>query len=116
MKTRLALPAWLILCAFSVLLSGVAGGVEPSRRGVFTDGAELGQPITYSETKISLRELLQKVAADAGVKLTAAADVADEPVTVVVKEMPAHELLEQLADLLDYRWSRRGKEGEWSYE
>jgi hypothetical protein len=55
-----------------------------------------------------LRELIERVAADTGAPLTAARDVADEPVTVVVKEMPARELLEQLADLLDYRWSKRG--------
>src|SRR5207245_1898889 len=52
-------------------------------------------------------ELVRKVSVDTGVTLTAAPGVADEPVAVVVKPMPARELLEQLADLLDYRWARR---------
>ena len=53
-----------------------------------------------------LGELVPKVSADTGVRLTSAPSVADEPVAVVVKELPARELLEQLADLLDYRWQR----------
>jgi hypothetical protein len=48
--------------------------------------------------------------------VAAAQEVADEPVAVVVKEFPARELLEQLADLLEYRWSRRGRTGAWRYE
>jgi hypothetical protein len=76
----------------------------------------LAKPVSYTETKIPLGELVQKVAADTGVKLTATRDVADELVAVVVKAMPARELLEQLADLLDYQWSRRGKEGARRYE
>ncbi len=66
----------------------------------------LDKPVTYSETKIPLSELLQKIADDTGVPLTAAHDVSDEPVAVVVKEMPARRLLEQLAELLDYQWIR----------
>src|SRR5204862_1953721 len=77
---------------------------------------ELDQPVTYTETKIPLGELVQRVAVDTGAPLTAAPEVADEPVAAVVKALPARELLEQLADLLDYRWSRRGKEGAWRYE
>src|SRR5216684_4958777 len=83
-----------------------AGVPHPS---VLAGMAALEKPVTYTETKIPLGELVQKVAADTGVKLTAASAVADEPVAVVVKQMPARELLEQLADLLDYRWARRGK-------
>src|SRR5713226_7706671 len=66
---------------------------------------DLEKLVTYTETKIPLGELVQKVAADTGAPLSAAPEVADEPVAVVVKEMPARELLEQLADLLDYQWA-----------
>jgi beta-lactamase regulating signal transducer with metallopeptidase domain len=98
----------------------------PSARGtersVFADAAELRKTVSYTETKIALAELIQRVAADTGARLTALPEVADEPVAVVVKEMPAGELLEQLAELLDYQWSRRGQSrsddrgGEWRYE
>src|SRR5438309_645030 len=102
------------------LLIGCVGGLRPAARAasgtraapaarltsVLEGVKELEKPVTYAETKIPLGELVQKVAQDTGVDLTAAKDVADEPVAVVVKEMPARELLEQLADLLDYRWAR----------
>jgi len=42
--------------------------------------------------------------------------VADEPIAVIVKGLPARELLDQLAELLGYRWSRRGRQGAWRYE
>ena len=47
------------------------------------------------------------ITADTGVSLTAAREVADEPVAVVVKQYPAGKLLQELAELLDYTWSRR---------
>jgi len=74
--------------------------------------AGLEKPVTLTETKISLGELVAKVAAETGVALTAHREVADEPVLVIVKELPARELLEQLAELLDYRWSRRATNDE----
>jgi hypothetical protein len=76
----------------------------------------LDRRVTYTETGIPLGELVRKVAADTGATLVAAPEVADEPVAVVVEDLPARELLEQLADLLDYLWGRRGKDGAWRYE
>jgi hypothetical protein len=76
----------------------------------------LDKPVTLTETKIPLGELVQKLAAETGALLVATRDVADEPVSVVVKDLPARELLEQLADLLEYTWSKRGKAGEERYE
>src|SRR5207253_225404 len=67
----------------------------------------LDQPVSYSETKIPLGELVEKIATGTGVRLAAASEVADEPVAVAVKDLPARELLEQLAGLLDYLWRRR---------
>src|SRR5947207_1336574 len=116
MKQTTALWAWLLGAA--ALGSLPAGGTPVSSRPASAlDGvAALEKPVSYTETKIPLGELVQKVAAETGVTLTAASDVADEPVAVVVKEMPARELLEQVAELLDYRWRRRGPEGSWQYE
>jgi beta-lactamase regulating signal transducer with metallopeptidase domain len=96
--------------------SAPAGGAGERRRPVLEKVSELDKPVTYTETKIPLGELVQKVAADTGAPLAAAPDVADEPVAVVVKDLPARELLEQLAALLDYQWARHGKEGAWRYE
>jgi hypothetical protein len=99
----LALSSAILGCA----LSALAAGSESRPRSVLANAPGLEQRVTYSETKIPLGEFVARVAADTGVALTAVRDVADEPVAVVVKEFPARELLEQLAELLDYRWSRR---------
>jgi hypothetical protein len=99
--------SWLILCAVCAAAPSLSLAAEKRAPSVLANVKGLDKPVTYTETKIPLGELMQKVAADTGVALTAARDVADEPVAVVVKEFSARELLEQLADLLDYQWSRR---------
>jgi hypothetical protein len=106
-------PALSGIAAVSKQAQGETGSVEssrsasPTRRSALADVPELDKPVTYAEEKIALSDLVRKVAADTGVTLTAHQDVADEPVAVYVKEIPARELLEQIADLWDYRWSRR---------
>src|SRR5437016_4801804 len=106
MKRRWIVIGW-IGCAFGLASPGFsAEGQRP--RSVLEGVRGLEKRVTFTETKIPLGEIVQKVAEETGVKLKAAKDVADEPVAVVVKEFPARELLEELADLLDYRWSRRG--------
>jgi hypothetical protein len=90
-------------------LAGFAAHAKEPRPSPLEAVPGLQKRLTYSDIKIPLGEFLSKVAADTGVSLQAAADVADEPVAVVVREFPARELLEQLADLLDYQWSRREK-------
>jgi hypothetical protein len=91
------------------VLPSLAAGAEKQPRSVLEDMRALDKLVTYTETRVSLGELVQKVAGDTGVSLTAAMDVADEPVAVVVKAFPARALLEQIADLLQYRWTRRAR-------
>src|SRR5215208_4075745 len=118
------LAAWLT-CFGILYLSPLprSHAAEPAQQpqSALTGVAALDKTVTYTELKIPLGELVEKIAADTGAPLTAARDVADEPVAVVVKELPARELLEQLGELLDYRWSRRSSAGarsvdSWSYE
>ena len=99
MRTQaLPLTVWM---AGVLSLAGACPGAEAPVRSPLQDVAALEKPVTLTETKIPLGELLQKVAAATGIKLVATADVADEPVAVVVKELLARELLKQLAELLD---------------
>jgi hypothetical protein len=109
---RKAIMRWIALGVFFLWLGtlpsrAVAGDAAKRPGSVLRAVAGLDQPVTYTETKIPLGELIAKVAADTHVALGAAPDVADEPVAVVVQALPARELLEQIADLLDYRWSVR---------
>src|SRR5437879_1062838 len=91
----------LLIAALGLTTAALAAEPEPRPRSVLEGVAALEKPVSLSETKIPLGDLVQKVAADTGVALTASPEVADEPVAVVVTQMPAWELLEQLADLLD---------------
>jgi hypothetical protein len=95
-----------VASVLAALYGFAASAQEPSRPALkHVPGLET--LVSYSETKIPLGELVAKVVSDTGVKLSAAPAVADEPVAVVVKEFPARELLEQLADVLDYQWRVR---------
>src|SRR5436309_2964984 len=113
MRTCPTLIVRLIVCTLVFELPSLAAAAAkrsaPSARAasVLEGVKELDKPVTYTETKIPLGDLVQQVAKDTGAPLTAAKEVADEPVAVVVKGIPARELLEQVVDLLDYQWSRR---------
>ena len=113
---RKSVDLWLLGTLLWLVPPTLAGSADQRSRSVLEGVKALDQRVTQTETKIPLGELVAKVASDTGVKLTATRDAADEPVAVVVKQMPARELLEQLAVLLDYRWSRQGHEGAWRYE
>jgi hypothetical protein len=105
--TRAILLGWLVAAALPALAADTGARSHVALAGV----TGLERPVTLTETKIALGDLVGKVAAETGVTLAAARDVADEPVAVVVKALPAHELLDRLAELLGYRWSQqRGKE------
>src|SRR5688572_11183644 len=106
MNRPLILVLWT-LCLLSSARTAPAAEAERRPRSVFEGVAGLEKPVTLSETKTPLGELIGLVAKETGVALTAAREVADEPVLAIVKEMPARELLEQIAELLGYRWSRR---------
>jgi hypothetical protein len=96
--------------------SGVCAEAANRSEAALAGVTALARPITLSETKIPLGSLVQKIATQTGVKLAANPNVADEPVAVVVRKLPARELLTHLAELLDYRWRRLGKAGDWHYE
>jgi hypothetical protein len=106
MKYRAPWYPWLVAGLAALVLAGASHAEEPRPPSVLAGVKALDKPVSFSETRIPLGELVQKVAAETGAPLTAAPAVADEPVAVAVHALPARELLEQLADLLDYQWAR----------
>src|SRR5712692_3820210 len=80
--------------------ASTANGTSTRQRSALAGVMELDRPVTCAETKISLGELVGRVAAETGTNLTATRDVADEPIAIIVKALPARELLDQLAELL----------------
>ena len=94
MKPDLLTRRDFVTLSLALLHPGFAAETPPARTSVLEGVGALDKLVAYSDTKIPLGELVQKVAADTGVTLTAAPDVADEPVAVVVKDLPARRLLE----------------------
>src|SRR5207249_8205970 len=105
MMSRTFILAWLLAGVSTFALVGT--GAQQRSPSILDDVPGLDRPVTYTETKIPLGELVHTVAIDTGVSLAAVKEVADEPVAVVVREMPARRLLEELAALLDYQWTQR---------
>lgn len=80
----------------------------------------LDHKITISGTHLLLDDLLQKASKASGVTMRADQDekawkIRELPVSVEVKDATLQEFQRQLAKLLDLRWARSGKEGEWVY-
>ena len=77
MKHRVLLKRWALIAAITTLLPAMARATEDRSRSPLAGVKALAKPVTYTETKIPLGELVQKVAADTGASLSAARDVAD---------------------------------------
>jgi hypothetical protein len=71
--------------------------------------------VTLQEKGVSLTDFCAHLQVQAGVELRAARSVADEKVTVFVKEQRARDVMRAVARLFGYFWSRSGSEGEYRY-
>ena len=104
-----------VFCALFWTTQVSAAAPENGSKSVLADVDPLKQPVSFSETKIPVGELLQKISKATGVPLYADRPISDEPLAVVVDKMPAVRLLEEIATFLDYRWRREGKADARSY-
>ncbi len=66
----------------------------------------LQKPITVREPFIPLKQLLAQLGKELNLSLSATTDIAEDKVCVLVRERPAHEVLQNLADTLRYEWQR----------
>ncbi len=64
----------------------------------------------------ALENVCRQLERQTGVTLRASRGVADEKVTLFVKEVRARDLMRALARLFGYAWSRAGEEGAYRYE
>lgn len=103
----------LLVGVFLCLLCAGGGRTEPAARpkSVLDDVPGLQRPVTFAESKIPLGELLRRVAKETGVSLYADRATADEPAAVVVTDMPAARLLNEVASFFDYRWAHEATSG-----
>lgn len=100
--------AWLFAMMFSVLLSAI-GWAQPASSPLASEEA-LRQTVTVQNKMILTPDLLREVGRQTGVSLTCGRELANDKLTVFVREMPAAELLSHVADLLVAEW-RSTKDG-----
>jgi hypothetical protein len=78
--------------------------------------ARLFRKVTLGLKGVSLTDLCAQMQEQTGVQLRASRTVADEKVTVFVKEQRARDVMRAVARLLGHHWERAGSEGEYRYE
>jgi hypothetical protein len=78
--------------------------------------SRLFRNVTLQLKGASLEEFCAQMQAQTGVAFRASRTVADEKVTVFVKDKRAREVMRAVANLFGYFWARSGKDGEYRYE
>jgi hypothetical protein len=105
----------LVFLLLGLLAGASAAGLQPASSGGKAD-PRLGHKVTLRLKRSPLSDVVAELGRQAGVKMTAAADVADEPAIVFATEQPASEVMRQIASLFGYRWARSGEPAHYRYE
>jgi hypothetical protein len=104
------------------LADSAAGGaalkdaVDQYNREASVVDTRLSRRVTLQLKAASLEELCAALQVQAAVRLHAGRGVADEKVTVLVKDLPARDVMRGVARLFGYYWGRNGEGGSYSYE
>jgi hypothetical protein len=101
--------AWIV--ALLVAAAGLWGGTTEAQQrkaSPFAKDARLNKAVSVHWKKAALNDALREVSQATGVRLVCDRGLVDEPVMAAAKEIPARQLLEQLATLLHYTWLRSG--------
>jgi hypothetical protein len=96
--------------------AAVAPAVTTRVKQTSVADARLFRKVTLRLKRVSLTDFCAQLQAQTGVELRASRAVADEKVTIFVKEQRARDLMRAVARLFGYFWSRSGAEGAYRYE
>jgi hypothetical protein len=96
--------------------AGIAAAVQQYKDEAKVVDARLFRKVTLQDKGVALSDFCAELQEQTGVKLSASRAVADEKVTVFVKEEPARGVMRAVAHLFGYFWLRSGHEGEYRYE
>ena len=67
-------------------------------------GQELDIPVTYTTKAVPLHKILNDLSKTSGVKLTAAADLEDEPLILRIDKVPLQQAMDKMADVFAADW------------
>lgn len=92
-------------CFILALLAGTAYAQSDLRTMALKTKPGLEKTITLSMRAASLREVLDKVEAQTGVKLRPERDIAEDKATICVKDKPARDVLRAIAKCFNLGWA-----------
>ena len=95
--------------------AGAAAAVREQQKRAQLVDPRLQREVSLHLKSASLEELCTELKEQTRVDLGATAGVRDEKVTVLVKDMPARNVLRAVARLFGYVWARSGEDGEYRY-
>jgi hypothetical protein len=95
--------------------TAVAAAAREYEREAKVVDSRLFRKITLQEKGVSLTDLCAHLQEQTGVELRVSHGVADEKVTVFVKEQRARDVMRAVAHLFGYLWSRSGAEDDYRY-
>jgi hypothetical protein len=96
--------------------AGIAAAVQQYKDEAKVVDARLFRKVTLQDKGVALSDLCAELQAQTGAVLHASRTVADEKVTIFVKEEPARDVMRAVSHLFGYFWMRSGHEGEYRYE
>jgi hypothetical protein len=74
--------------------------------GAFENDPRLAKRISVAEPMTRISDVVQQIGDQCGVKLVADTDLGSDTIVLVCKDQPAGEVLQQLAAILGFTWSR----------
>ncbi len=93
----------LIVLSLSLLLTSL------------TFAQDLGKPVTYRTVAIPLRQALEQISLQAGVKLTVSDELGSEPIILCLRGASTKDTMDHVATAVGAKWTDRGK-GEYLLE
>jgi hypothetical protein len=96
------------MSAVLVMFAQVIWAAEVDGRTVVLDSVEaLKKPVTLTMRAAALKEVIANVQTTTGARLRVSRDIAEDKATLRVKNLPAKEVLRQLARCFDLCWSEK---------
>jgi hypothetical protein len=97
-----------LILAVLLALPAAAQGQAPPPSSALRGDDRLNKPVTVRWKKATLFEALAELKRQTGVSMVPDRAVVDEPIMAAARDMPARALMEHIAQLLRFTWTRYG--------
>lgn len=112
----------LVFSALLALISAASFAAPTTREDILKAGDDprLEQRVSFSADGLRVIDAIYQLGQQTGITLTAGTDrndwmTYDRKVIVHVREMKLRDLMQEIASVLRFEWSREGESGKWAY-